>query len=259
MLNNLKEKLSFLFDHIKKTERQLNKLENDMEINNFNSQVHFDLTLINQLFSANEYIPFTRWSISPSTISHVLNDILFNTRKNIVEFGLGASTFYIAKLIKSLDLNVHFISIESDENWKFNCENLLKSYGLEKYVKIVLAPENKLPSKFSIDDNSLWYDTDVLKQSLNFDVPFDLVLVDGPWGGLCQLARYPAIPFLKSNLDENSSIFLDDTFRKDEKRISELWGEDLGWNLKHFNKYTVIFKSRDYKLESLPINQWLKN
>lgn len=259
MLNNLTEKLRLLFNHIKKTEQHLYKIEKEIEITNFNSQVNFDLTLINQLFSSNEYIPFTRWAISPSTISHVLNDILFNSRKNIVEFGTGASTFYIAKWIKRLDLDVSFISVESDKDWKLKCENLLKTYGLDKHVKIVLAPENKLASRFSISDNSLWYDTDVLKQSLNFDVPFDLILVDGPWGGLCQLSRYPAIPFLKPNLDENCSIFLDDTFRKDEKTISELWSEDLGWNLKHFNKYSAIFKSRDYKLESLPINQWLRN
>jgi hypothetical protein len=259
MLSDLKKTIRYLLGHIRRTDHKLNKIEKQLEIAHFNSQVHFDLNLINQLFSSEEYIPFTRWAISPSTISHVLNDILFNSRRNIIEFGSGSSTFYIAKLIKRLNLNINFISIESDEGWKLKCEKLLNEYDLNNSVKIILAPVKKISNVYSINDNSLWYDTDILKKCLNYNEPFDLVLIDGPWGGLCPYSRFPAIPFLKSNLDDNSTIFLDDTYRSDENKIANLWSKDLNWNLKHVNKYSIIKKNIELKLESIPLNKWKEN
>ncbi|MEO8933719.1 MAG: hypothetical protein ABI295_05380, partial [Xanthomarina sp.] len=82
------------------------------------NQIQFNHAQLNQLFAdTSVYLPFTKWAISPSTITHVLNDIIVNDRKCIIEFGAGASTLYIAKLLKSNKIEASFFSVESDADW----------------------------------------------------------------------------------------------------------------------------------------------
>lgn len=45
------------------------------------------LQLLDSLKPINTFLPATTWSLNPSTIVHILNDILINERKNIIEFG----------------------------------------------------------------------------------------------------------------------------------------------------------------------------
>lgn len=257
MFKKVIKKLKYLNSQFDKIDRSLPNISLNSEIALKNDQIQFDLLQINQLFDSGEYIPFTRWSISPSAIAHILNDIVYNSRTNIIEFGSGASTFYIAKLIKKLELEATLVSIESNETWKKKIEELLDNYGLEKYVKVVLAPISEVPKEISFGDDGKWYDCEVLKKDLNFDRPFDLVIVDGPWGGLCKYSRYPAVPFLKSNLVKEFTVFLDDTYRSDEKEILSLWSEMLNFNPVSFNKYSIFSNNNDFKLESLPLNSWI--
>src|SRR5690606_13337464 len=105
-----------------------------------NQQVNFDFSQITQLFKEDTFIPLSAWAISPSTILHFLNDIIINKRKNIIEFGLGASTFYIAKLLKVLKLEAVFFSVESDEKWVKELRRQLQVYQLDHYVNIIHAP-----------------------------------------------------------------------------------------------------------------------
>src|SRR5690606_2514229 len=145
-------------------------------------QEQFAYNAISGLFNEPHYIPFTTWTISPSTIQHVLNDIEINQRKSIVELGTGASTFFIAKLLKIKGFKATFFSIESDELWAKNIENQIKRMQLEKYVTIIFAPIVKVSKEISYKDQSYWYDTDILDTRLADVNAIDLVLVDGPSG-----------------------------------------------------------------------------
>ena len=115
-INNLKEKIDLRFNNLKIQQH-------------FNSQIQFNYLQLKSLFSESTFTPMTTWSISPSTILHVLNDISINQPKNIIEFGSGISTIYIAKLIKLNKLKVKFFVVESDNTWidqmkkelKLNC------------------------------------------------------------------------------------------------------------------------------------------
>lgn len=256
MFKKIKKKWNSLNIQLKKIDNDLPILKENSKTIVENNQIQFDFAQINQLFSAAEYIPFTRWSLSPSTIAHILNDIVINSRKNIVEFGSGTSTFYIAKIIQKLKLEATFISVESDKDWIIKMKSLINKYSLNDYVNIIYAPLKEVPEEISFDDKGQWYDSEILKKQLNFEEPVDLVVVDGPWGGLCRLSRYPAIPFLKKDLSKSFTVVLDDTFRDAEKQILRHWCDQLNSTSKEYNKYSVISSDKNYKLEPLPLNVW---
>ncbi|PYE82143.1 hypothetical protein DFQ11_102724 [Winogradskyella epiphytica] len=105
---NLKKKLqTYIKDRIKEIGINQQKSE----------QVVLDYAHISRLFPEPNFIPFTDWSISPSVILHILNDIVINKRQHIIEFGSGASTLYIAQLIRTLNLPAQLYSVESSEEW----------------------------------------------------------------------------------------------------------------------------------------------
>lgn len=249
MINRIKKKLKHFIDvriRLIKDQQRLNE------------QITFNYNQISQLFKEESFIPFSAWAISPSTILHVLNDIIINKRKNIIEFGAGASTFFIAKLIKTLKCESTFYSIESDKNWACELERQLKIYNLEDYVTIIYAPLVKVSEALLFKDQKKWYDLEVLKNSLKSNTEFDLIIVDGPYGGSTPFARYSAVPFLIDNLGKNYSVFLDDINRTEERLIAVEWGQMLNCNFKYIERYAVFstaqrFDVSPFQLESLSL------
>lgn len=222
-----------------------------------NEQVSFNYNQLCQLFKEESFIPFSAWAISPSTILHVLNDIVINKRRNIVEFGSGASTFYIAKLLKVLQINAVFYSIESDEEWFLQMRKQIEISQLEEYVTIFHAPQTLVSENLKLQGQKTWYDVEVLKTKLN-ENNIDLILVDGPFGGSTKFARYSAIPFLKSKLAKDYSVFLDDVNRADEQEIAKEWENILKCKARYIERYAVFCTSKSFdvapfQMQSLPI------
>lgn len=249
MINRIKKKLKHFIDV------RIRLIKNQQRLN---EQITFNYNQISQLFKEESFIPFSAWAISPSTILHVLNDITINKRKNIIEFGSGASTFFIAKLIKTLKCESTFYSIESDKNWALELKRQLKIYNLEEYVTIIYAPLVEVSEDLLFKDQKKWYDLEVLKNSLKSNTEFDLIIVDGPYGGSTPFARYSAVPFLIDNLAKNHSVFLDDINRTEEKLIASEWGKMLNCNFKYIERYAVFstaqkFDVSPFQLESFPL------
>lgn len=188
------------------------------------------------------FFPVTNWSIPPRLVLHVLNDIVLNDKKNIIEFGSGFSTICIANFIKTEKREIQFYSIESDENWFNMMRNYLKKMELEPFVEIILAP---LDNQRELD-NVLWYNLDVLNETLRNSGLFDLVIVDGPVGALSRNSRLPAIPYLQKKVSRNIKVFLDDTNRPDEKYIISEWARLLDGRIQSFNRYSVVSREADY-------------
>ena len=211
-------------------------------------QTNFNYNQISHLFKEDSFIPFSAWAISPSTILHVLNDITLNKRQNVIEFGAGASTFYIAKLIKVLDLNTVFYSIESDKYWAEEIQNQIQILKIEDFVKVIYAPLTPISGNIALRNQKKWYDPNLLEEKLPKKISFDLLLVDGPFGGSSPFARYSAVPFLKSKLAANFSIFLDDVNRPDEQEIIREWSEFLDCEIQFKERYGVISNSRNFNV-----------
>ena len=215
-------------------------------------QVALDYAQISKLFSHSSFIPYTGWSISPSVILHILNDIVINKRQNIIEFGSGASTLYIAKLIQTLNLTAKFYSVESSMEWLNKMKAELTLYELEDVVTLIHAPIKDAPKDICLNDQQLWYSAENIINTLGNDQELDLVIVDGPFGGSTPYARYSAIPFLKSRLSKSFGVFLDDSQRKEERMIATQWAALLGIKPRYINRYAYF--TSDTLFETAPYN-----
>jgi predicted O-methyltransferase YrrM len=207
---------------------------------------------ISKLFEDQCFIPETTYSISSVTILHVLNEIVINKKKSIIEFGGGVSTIYIAQLIKVLKLNTSFISVESDEDWVVELNRILGLNGLEKNVKIIYSPLKGVKSEMAFKTQLFWYNTNILDLELRDFSNFDLILIDGPFTKDSKYSRFSAIPYLKNKLDSFSSIFLDDTDRNDELEILKEWENILEINAIRFERYSFMASGSSFK--SSPFN-----
>jgi len=205
------------------------------KILNQDSLVNYDSLSLQQLSGIlNNYIPWTSSSIRPGAIVKIINDILINNRRNIIEFGGGMSTLYIAYMLKKN--GGHLYTIDHDDNWIELVKEMLKKENLEDVVTFVHAPMEK--SKHSID-NLDWYSENSMNTMLG-DEQFDLVLVDGPLAYTkdLELSRYPAIPYLmdKNKISESSTIICDDINRNGEQAIVKKW--EVEYKL----KFKLLFK-----------------
>jgi len=186
--------------------------------------VHDVAALVQLRPLVSSYIPISGMAMNPSEIARICNDILINRRQKIVEFGCGASTVYIAKILPD---NAVIYSVDHDSEWLDIVRGWLQREGVEDRVRFIHAPLRSINLE---DHRSEWYDLAVLERSLP-ENDIDCVIVDGPpagSGGIGALARYPAIPVLESKLAERVSIYLDDAVRNGEQTIAKKWSERLG-------------------------------
>ncbi len=169
-----------------------------------------------------EYIPWTAAAMAPSAICALLNEILINRRKTVVEFGAGISTLYIAKMMQ--DIEGQLISFEHDRAWLSVVENMLAKHNVADSAKVIHAP---LGSCSCALDGREWYNEDVVKAALAGKV-LDGVIVDGPPASdpALELARYPAVPVIREFLGESFFVFLHDIDRPGETCVFKKW-EDI--------------------------------
>ena len=200
---------------------------------------------LQELLGEDHFIPFTGWSMSPMAILHCLNIISLKKPENIIEFGSGATTVYIAKLLKILDYKINFISVESDLNWKDKIEKQLQALDLSEYVKIVYAPLSEVSRDLTYKEQKTWYDVHHLNSVIK-EVSFDFVIIDGPFGGSTPYARYSAVPFLKNNTSQNTIWVLDDTRRPQEKEIASVWKSELALNISNFDRYSILYSNQEF-------------
>jgi hypothetical protein len=183
----------------------------------------YALSLLNQVFQTS-YLPFTKFSLRPTCLAMILNDLVINRRTTILEFGTGITTLAIARLIRNNRLGARLFSIEHDESWFRLIAGQLKSERLDDLVELIYAP--LIPCRRALDGNH-WYDGAILEDRLQGCRP-DLVVVDGPpaYKESARRARYPALPFLYGRLAAAFSIYLDDVDRDGEKQVMEKWSAE---------------------------------
>lgn len=172
-----------------------------------------------------EYVPWTASALRPAALVTVLNDVVVNRRRRIVECGGGVSSLYIAELLDRSG-DGHLLVVEHDEEWAERLRTLLGDRGIEDCARVVHAP---LAVDETISpDGTPWYAADAVRDALG-DAPVDLLLVDGPpaYEEGTRLARYPAVPFFRDHLADSCSIILDDATRDGEREVIRRWEEAL--------------------------------
>jgi len=174
-----------------------------------------------------DYVPWTSSAMKPGAVVKIINEVIINERRSIVEFGSGISTLYLAKVIKDLGFG-RLVSIDHDESWIEKMSLMVERVG-GGGVSFVQAPLVK--TSLALDDN-VWYREADLLQSLS-GLNFDLVVVDGPFAYKKPIrrSRFPAIPFLHNYklLSDSHVVFLDDALRSGEKDIMRRWGDAYGY------------------------------
>jgi hypothetical protein len=228
--------------------RSIKTIENKTELNYSFIEDHIAYSQLLKMFDNNTFLPLTKWSISPKEVVHICNDLVINKRKSIIEFGSGFSTVCIAQLLKINNIKATFFSVENDIEWAVELNNILHHLKLNEYVEIILAPIKDVPIQLAKDTQKKWYDTDILNMELREVTNFDLVIVDGPFGGITPFARYSAIPFLEKKIALSYSIFLDDTHRVDEKQIGEDWKILLEGQLNNFKIYSRLSNNSGFEV-----------
>ena len=213
----------------------------------------YAINIIHKLFDSPCYLPFTPFSLNPYTILHVLNDILLNDRKVVVEFGSGLSTIIISKFIKINKLSVDFFSIDDNQEWQELILKELKKYQCDDKVQMSYCEIKELDNtKLSCLNNMFWYSLNKLekvKDKITNNI--DLLLVDGPSIGSSIFNRYPALPYLQDKLSNNVAIYLDDTRRNGEKEILYKWNELLNGEIQFEKMYGTIVKGVHFSCRPL--------
>src|SRR5579863_3775956 len=172
------------------------------------------------------YLPWTVSSMRPSGVAAVLNEILVNRRRTIVELGGGISTCFIARLLSRLN-GGHLWTVEHDERWADFLESQLTSEGLQQFVTVVRASLEPVDSNWPGEENA-WYQRKKLNTVLAGQ-SFDLLLIDGPPAYQAEWthARYPAVPFFAPLLADDYAVILDDVDRAGEQDIMKRWESEF--------------------------------
>lgn len=191
---------------------------------------------------SSNYLPWTEFSMRPCALVQVLNDILVRHRSTIVECGGGISTFYIARLLKTI--GGHLYTLEHNEEWLNFVQKGLEREGLTDRVTLIHAPLK--PTDLALE-NIPWYDTKAIAQQLSQEQKIDLLLVDGPpaYQENIQYSRYPAVPYFLPSLSNDCTIVIDDINRHGEQEIVKRWEKLLN----------LDFEIKDGDIGMVTINQ----
>lgn len=179
---------------------------------------------------ADTYTPWTSSALRPSALTKVLNDVVVNDRRSVVECGGGISTMYLARLFRTLGRG-QVLTLEHDARWADKLQALLGEEELGSYVEVVHAP---LAATQAALDDQQWYDPSTVRDAIEGRT-FDLLLVDGPPAHSPEIrgARYPAVPVLREWMEEQCTILLDDINREGEREVVARWEDLLGIEFHH--------------------------
>jgi hypothetical protein len=172
------------------------------------------------------YLPWSVSAMRPSGVVAVLNEIVVNRRRAIVELGSGVSSFFIGRLLQYRGGRLW--TVEHDERWADLVEEELRGQALDDVVTVVRAPLRASPPGWPGEDGG-WYEQGKLTETIG-DGPVDLLVIDGPPAYLAERehSRYPAVPFFAPMLADDYAIILDDVDRPGEQDIMAHWERQLG-------------------------------
>jgi predicted O-methyltransferase YrrM len=159
-----------------------------------------------------------RWALNPTDLLGILFLIERQRPKLVLELGSGTSSVWIGYALEKI--GGRLISIDHEAEFARRTRTLLTAHGLDHVAEVrdtPLRPVDVEGTEFS------WYDVDGLA-----DVDgVDLMLVDGPPGGVGPLARYPALHVLCGKLSATATVVLDDANRPDEKDVLARWQAEI--------------------------------
>jgi Methyltransferase domain len=171
------------------------------------------------------FAPWNAYAMRPAGLLAVLNDIVANRRRHVVECGGGVSTLFIARLLAERGGRLQ--TIEDDQRWAEMLACELDREGLSEHASVICAPLVPALSPWPGDD-ARWYSSATLDAAIT--EPIDVLIVDGPsaYAKPTRRARYPALPYFRRLLATDCAVFLDDVARRGEREVLARWEQEFG-------------------------------
>ena len=179
--------------------------------------------------------PPLAWSpaaMHPAGIIAIGREIIACDRCRIVELGSGISTVLLARLLHRTrpDGGWRLVAVEHDAVWIGRVTEELERERIGSRVTVVHAP--LVPHPLALDDLP-WYEGAAVIAGLDRALdgePIELLVVDGPpaYAPGSGLARYPALPVLRTRMAPDATVVLDDVDRPGEQDVLRRWERETG-------------------------------
>ena len=183
---------------------------------------------IQSLFSIYSQIQFRQtlppmggWAVSPDFAAQMITEVSDRRPQLVLEASSGVSTVLIAYCLERQKASGRVIALEHDASYAERSRAEIARHGLQQYAEVVYAP---LKPYVVAGREFLWYD---LSRAEHLSQAIDMLVVDGPPGGLQHLSRYPALPLLYSRLSSTAVVLVDDADRPDEVEMVRRWGAEF--------------------------------
>lgn len=162
-------------------------------------------------------LPPTRgWAGSPDFLRQLAGYTLDVKPLTVIECSSGISTLILALCLQKNGAG-HIFSLEHSPEYADATRKLLARHGVAEWATVIDAPLVETTTDLGTQP---WYDLSALKVE-----EADLIVIDGPPMDTAALARYPAGPKLLPKLRPGGRLFLDDSARPEERKITARWLE----------------------------------
>lgn len=163
---------------------------------------------------------FGNWSIDGHMARFIVEQLLDQRPKTIVELGSGSSTILIARCLQVMgENNVTHVAVDHDTKYLELTRRNAQINGVEDRITFLECPLQRYEKL-----DKLWYG-DLEKKLAGKEI--DFLIVDAPPAHLQSHSRYPALPLLNTLLAEHCTVVLDDASRKEELEIAQRWVKEF--------------------------------
>ncbi len=151
----------------------------------------------------------------PGILNAAWDLIRSESPKRVLELGSGLSSLVMGYALET-NGGGKLLALENHVESAAATRLLLSEHRLNSYAQVLDAPLKPVELNGA---SYPWYTI----PDLSSYTPIDLLFVDGPFGSLAPMIRFPALPLLRDYLADDAVILLDDTFREHESQILERW------------------------------------
>ncbi|MBF0695062.1 MAG: class I SAM-dependent methyltransferase [Flavobacterium sp.] len=212
----------------------------------------YAMAILQPLLNNQPYLPFNGGALRPICIAYILNEIIINNRKTILEFGCGLSTIMMARMLKRNNISATIHSVEHNSTWAGIVQNYLDQEGLQNFVTLIHT--DLVPFETPVGTVN-GYDISKVKTEVN-GKRFDLIIVDGPPAYLktTRHSRFPVLLNINSFVSDDFCVILDDVNREGEQTIiNHVRENNKGLKYSTLSKTMGIFKKHE-SFNPLPIH-----
>jgi len=191
---------------------------------------------------------FTGHALRPIELAMMVNDLVINRRKSVLELGAGASTLYLAKAIEVYGLDCKIYSVDENQAWLDLVKEMLAAEKIDHLVTFIQASSKTY-------EEGKWYDKEKVAEGLKDTRPIECLIVDGPCAGPVDGPnnRYAAMPELHDKLSDRCIVFLDDTNRPGEMAIAKRWSDEFGLKFSHgYGSFGLATRGETFNIWPVP-------